>query len=182
MEREALLGQGVAVYQVGEVYENDTDGALIPENEKAKWFVSVPADSPLIESVLAIPLADTESEAWGLAADHCGRGEEIMKAAPMNDIPTDDADVLGIVGQLDMLLRAVARAAVDGANPDARAILATDGPAQAHFHELSRLLRGVSGHDPALIEYARTSDDTARLMVMDGDHNHAGWPVWRRVV
>jgi len=74
MEREALLEQGVAIYQVGDVFDIDTDGAAIPKNEKAKWFVSVPANSPLLATVLAIPLADTENEAWRLAAHHCRLG------------------------------------------------------------------------------------------------------------
>jgi hypothetical protein len=73
MGRDALLEQGVAIYQVGEVYDVDSDGEPIPENEKAKWFVSVLEDSPLALKVLSIPLADTELEAWSLAAQYCER-------------------------------------------------------------------------------------------------------------
>ena len=90
--------------------------------------------------------------------------------------------VNGVVGQLDMLLRAVACAALDGGNADARSILAKDGRAQAHFFELSRLLRDATGHDPALIEYARSRGEAPRLVMLDGDKNQAGWPIWRRLI
>ncbi len=70
MDREALIEQGVAVYQVGEVFDIDADGSPIPEEERAKWFVSVLANSPLSATVGTIPLAATEDEAWRLAAHH----------------------------------------------------------------------------------------------------------------
>jgi hypothetical protein len=74
MERDALIGQGVAIYQVGEVFDVDADGSPIPENEKARWFVSVLANSPLSATVRTIPFAATEDEAWRLAAHHYRRG------------------------------------------------------------------------------------------------------------
>ncbi|KVR89520.1 hypothetical protein C3743_40430 [Burkholderia contaminans] len=72
--RERLIDRGVAVYRVGDVYEVDEHGAQIPEGERAKWFVSVLADSPLAATVRKIPLADTEDEAWELAAHHYEQG------------------------------------------------------------------------------------------------------------
>ncbi|AJW47708.1 hypothetical protein TK49_23700 (plasmid) [Ralstonia mannitolilytica] len=66
----ALCEQGVAVYQVGNLFETDSNGIPIPECDRDKWFVSVLADSPLVAKVEAIPLSSTEAEAWELAARH----------------------------------------------------------------------------------------------------------------
>lgn len=70
MERDELLEQGIAVHRVGDVYDKDQNGMPISAIEKEKWFVSALADSPLSSTVRDIPEADTEDEAWELAAQH----------------------------------------------------------------------------------------------------------------
>ncbi|MDN7664081.1 hypothetical protein [Burkholderia cenocepacia] len=67
---DTLLELGIAVYRIGEVYESDSEGQPIPDAERAKWFVSALAGSDLAERACAIPLADSEGEAWELAAQH----------------------------------------------------------------------------------------------------------------
>ena len=73
MERGELLELGVAVYRVGDVYDKGRDGEPIPATEKQKWFVSVLAESPLAATLQDIPGAETEDEAWKLAAQHFGK-------------------------------------------------------------------------------------------------------------
>jgi hypothetical protein len=65
-----LIALGVSVYQVGKVSETDKNGILLSEAERSKWFVSVLADSPLVEKLSQIPDADSEDGAWRLAAEH----------------------------------------------------------------------------------------------------------------
>ncbi len=64
---ERLIELGVAVYQVDKVHGDDS---TIPASDKGKWFVSAFAGSPFAKTVHQIPLADTEREAWKLAAQH----------------------------------------------------------------------------------------------------------------
>lgn len=70
MDRDELIEHGIAIYRVGDVYDEDQNGMPIPPSEKAKWFVSARIDSPLAATVQDIPDADTEDEAWALAAEH----------------------------------------------------------------------------------------------------------------
>ncbi|WP_199032184.1 ankyrin repeat domain-containing protein [Ralstonia sp. ASV6] len=67
---EALCEDGVAVYQVGNVFETDAEGKPIPDEDREKWFVSTLMDSPLAATGTKIPLAATEQEAWDLAIQH----------------------------------------------------------------------------------------------------------------
>jgi hypothetical protein len=70
MERNELLQRGIAVHRVGDVYDKDQNGMQISDVEKGKWFVSALAESPLASTVREIPDANTEDEAWELAAQH----------------------------------------------------------------------------------------------------------------
>ncbi len=72
MKREEMMEQGIAVYQVGEVFQTDENDKPLSEEEKSKWFVSVLADSPLAATVNEIPLSDSEDLAWASAATHYG--------------------------------------------------------------------------------------------------------------
>lgn len=72
MYRESMIAAGIAVYQVGEAFDVDEAGEAIADDDRQKWLVSVPADSPMVTTVLEIPLADTEDQAWGFAAIHFG--------------------------------------------------------------------------------------------------------------
>lgn len=74
LDQEQLIALGVAVYQVGDVYKTDGNGVAVTEADKQKWFVSVLADSPMAATVNQIPFADTENEAWTLAAHHYEQG------------------------------------------------------------------------------------------------------------
>ncbi|WP_050453131.1 hypothetical protein [Candidatus Burkholderia verschuerenii] len=67
---EALLDLGIAVHRMGDVYETDREGQPLTEAVQRQWFVSALAASDLVEPVCKIPLADTEGEAWELAAQH----------------------------------------------------------------------------------------------------------------
>ena len=69
-ERSELLERGIAVHRVGDVYGKDRHGIPLSATEKDKWFVSALADSPLASTVQNIPQADTEHQAWELAAQH----------------------------------------------------------------------------------------------------------------
>ncbi|UWE19385.1 hypothetical protein [Herbaspirillum huttiense] len=64
---ERLIELGIAVYQVDKVHGDDL---TIPASDMGKWFVSALAGSPFAKTVHQIPLADTEREAWKLAAQH----------------------------------------------------------------------------------------------------------------
>lgn len=79
--RQFLYEEGVAVYQVGNLFETDAQGKPIPDSDRDKWFVSVPANSPYVPLMAAIPLAATEEEAWELADKHLPR-EAITATAP----------------------------------------------------------------------------------------------------
>lgn len=72
--RDVLVARGIAVHQVGEVYEVDSDGVALTEEVKGKWCVSVPAASSLAAAVQEIPLADSEDQAWEHARQHFGAG------------------------------------------------------------------------------------------------------------
>lgn len=69
-QRDALVARGLAVYQVGDVYEVDLNGVALSEEVKRKWCVAAVAASELAVGVEHIPLADSEEEAWGHARSH----------------------------------------------------------------------------------------------------------------
>lgn len=71
--RQFLYEEGIAVYQVGNLFDTDAEGKPIPESDRDKWFVSAPTNSPYVPLVTAIPLAATEEEAWELADKHLPR-------------------------------------------------------------------------------------------------------------
>lgn len=57
------LQHGIAVYQVGDLYDTDESGVPISDADRGKWFVSVLAGSFPEEVVKTIPFADTQAEA-----------------------------------------------------------------------------------------------------------------------
>ena len=57
------LQHGIAVYQVGDLYDTDESGVPISDADRCKWFVSVLAGSFPEEVVKTIPFADTQAEA-----------------------------------------------------------------------------------------------------------------------
>ena len=57
------LQHGIAVYQVGDLYDTDESGAPISDADRCKWFVSVLAGSFPEDVVKTIPFADTQAEA-----------------------------------------------------------------------------------------------------------------------
>lgn len=64
------LLHGIAVYQVGDLYDTDESGAPISDADRSKWFVSVLAGSFPEDIVRTIPLADTKSAAEMNAVDY----------------------------------------------------------------------------------------------------------------
>ena len=66
------LQQGIAVYQVGDVYDTDADGEPITEVDCEKWFVSILVGSFPEDLVRAIPLASTAEEAEANAVKYLG--------------------------------------------------------------------------------------------------------------
>ena len=66
--RELCDRFGIAIYQVGEVYETDKAGQPIPDEDKDKWFVSAPVGT-------FAPGPDTEEQAEALAVEKLGLRE-----------------------------------------------------------------------------------------------------------
>ena len=61
---------GVAVFVVGDVYQDDRNGKPIPLADLSKWFISA-LDCTFSDGVInPIPLADTREEAEALAVEH----------------------------------------------------------------------------------------------------------------
>ena len=66
------MQHGIAVYQVGDVYDTDADGEPITEADREKWFVSILVGSFPEDLVRAIPLASTAAEAEANAVKYLG--------------------------------------------------------------------------------------------------------------
>ncbi len=66
---------GIAIYQVGEVYDTDRQGRPISNEEKGKWFVSAPEGMFPTWEIEAIPLSGSEREAQTLAVTSLGLRE-----------------------------------------------------------------------------------------------------------
>ena len=64
------LQQGLAVYQVGDVYDTDADGEPITEADREKWFVSVLVGTFPEDLVRTIPLSATADEAQRNAVNY----------------------------------------------------------------------------------------------------------------
>ena len=73
--RELCERFGIAIYQVGEVYETDRAGRPIPDEDKDKWFVSAPVGTFAPGEIEAISLSDTEEQAEALAVEKLGLRE-----------------------------------------------------------------------------------------------------------
>jgi hypothetical protein len=66
-DAELCARHGIAIYQVGEVYDTDQAGQPIPDAEKEKWFVSAPVGMFQHGEIETIPLSVTEEAAEALA-------------------------------------------------------------------------------------------------------------------
>lgn len=77
---------GVAVYVVGDTFHTDDAGNPIPDADRAKWFVSTPADDERFPAavVKGIPLSITKPQAEALAVQYLGLCE-LVKAKRGND-------------------------------------------------------------------------------------------------
>lgn len=70
-----LIKRGVSVHNLADTYPAD----VIAPGEESLWFVSAPKGSALEDTVLTIPLAFTEHEAWELAIQHLGSNYELSE-------------------------------------------------------------------------------------------------------
>lgn len=105
--RDALVARGIAVHLVGDVYEVDSEGGVLPEEVRRKWCVSVPAESSLAAVVQGIPLGDTEEQAWEHALSYLAaregmsaqvvRGAQDCECAAVAHVVSHQARIIGMM-------------------------------------------------------------------------------------